>query len=510
MRRRMLGLLGAAATAAASVAVLAGFAGGFTVVATHGSSMQPTYHAGDVVVVRDQPSYAVGDAVAYRSPLLDEVVLHRIVGTDGDGLLLQGDANDWLDPEQPTEDDLLGAAWLHVPKLGMLNGWVSRHRVLTGLAALAFLVATATTADRRRSTVTTARDMHRSFTAGRPLTAALLVGLVACGLLTALSWSRPVTAPGPVGYTHEGAFTYTARATRGVVYDSARVSTGDPLFLALVDDVRVGFAYRFAVDEAAVAGGTIGLSADVTNGSGWSRTVEVAPPEEFVGTEADIAGGLDIGSIRAMAAAVAQATGESGAIAITLRPTVSVTADVAGGTLEDDFSPSLAYHLTDTQLRVADSNDEEGEPLRATESGELLVPDRQPAVLAFAGREVAVSMARTLSLAMAVACALALVVALVSSRRTAELPDADRIARRWAGLLVQADTGGMQSDRVVHVADMVALAKLAQASNRLILHDRPRGVFLLDVDGTHYRHRPTGAFAGLPERRAPADHTAHA
>ena len=41
--------------------------GGVTYVTTHGISMQPGIHAGDLILVRAADSYGPGDAVAYDS-----------------------------------------------------------------------------------------------------------------------------------------------------------------------------------------------------------------------------------------------------------------------------------------------------------------------------------------------------------------------------------------------------------------------------------------------------------
>ncbi|MGA9859993.1 MAG: S24 family peptidase, partial [Solirubrobacteraceae bacterium] len=47
-------------------------------VITHGVSMEPRFHSGDLALVRPAAQYRVGDVVAYHSSLLHLVVLHRI------------------------------------------------------------------------------------------------------------------------------------------------------------------------------------------------------------------------------------------------------------------------------------------------------------------------------------------------------------------------------------------------------------------------------------------------
>ncbi|MBJ7454191.1 MAG: signal peptidase I, partial [Blastococcus sp.] len=94
--------------------------GGTTYVVTHGQSMEPGFSTGDLAVLRPTGSYEVGDVVAYRSESLDTVVMHRIVAVDGDRFVIQGDNNDFLDTDRPTEDQLLGTLFRQVPQGGKI------------------------------------------------------------------------------------------------------------------------------------------------------------------------------------------------------------------------------------------------------------------------------------------------------------------------------------------------------------------------------------------------------
>jgi signal peptidase I len=78
--------------------------------------MEPHISAGDVVVVREQDSYQVGDVIAYRSEMAGAVVLHRVVATLSDGYLLQGDNNSFVDSDRPSRTEVLGRKVLVVPR----------------------------------------------------------------------------------------------------------------------------------------------------------------------------------------------------------------------------------------------------------------------------------------------------------------------------------------------------------------------------------------------------------
>ncbi len=89
--------------------------GSTSYVITHGDSMQPRFHAGDLALVRPADHYRVGQIVAYHSTVLHVVVLHRIIGLDGDRYVLKGDHNNFVDPTKPDRAQIVGALWLRVP-----------------------------------------------------------------------------------------------------------------------------------------------------------------------------------------------------------------------------------------------------------------------------------------------------------------------------------------------------------------------------------------------------------
>lgn len=85
-----------------------------------GDSMDPTFHRDDLVVVRSQRHYAVGDAVVYRIPAGEfgagARVIHRLKEARPDGTYVtQGDNKPLVDPWHPREGDIVGKAWLDVP-----------------------------------------------------------------------------------------------------------------------------------------------------------------------------------------------------------------------------------------------------------------------------------------------------------------------------------------------------------------------------------------------------------
>lgn len=89
--------------------------GGTSFVMTQGISMLPRYHAGDVVVLRAESSYHVGEVAGYHNLQLHEVVMHRIIAIRGRHYVFKGDNNDFIDSYEPTKSEIVGAEVIHLP-----------------------------------------------------------------------------------------------------------------------------------------------------------------------------------------------------------------------------------------------------------------------------------------------------------------------------------------------------------------------------------------------------------
>jgi signal peptidase I len=143
--RRLLAILNVAVTIGALgfwfVALRPQSLGGpaqFVMVA--GTSMLPTLKTGDVVVVRAQADYHVGDIVAYRIPKGDPAaggrVIHRIIGGSGTrGYEIQGDNRKSADLWHPRNADVLGKVWIRLPQAARVAVFLRAPLVLASLAA---------------------------------------------------------------------------------------------------------------------------------------------------------------------------------------------------------------------------------------------------------------------------------------------------------------------------------------------------------------------------------------
>jgi signal peptidase I len=122
------------------------FLGGSTsYVRVSGTSMLPTLHDNDVVVVRRHDTYNVGDVVAYTipddQPGPDGYVIHRIVGgSAAEGYITRGDNRETEDAWHPTAADIAGSHVVTVPRLGAVFAWTAQRFIL-GLAVGAALAS---------------------------------------------------------------------------------------------------------------------------------------------------------------------------------------------------------------------------------------------------------------------------------------------------------------------------------------------------------------------------------
>ena len=230
--------------------------GGTTYVTTHGISMEPGFHTGDLAILSPADSYSVGDVVAYRSESLDTIVMHRIVSMDGDGFVTQGDNNDWLDEDRPTEDEILGRLFFRIPQGGKALDALRSPAVLLPLAGVVVACSAPRPAGRgadagsarcavaspATSRSPTPRRRHcrpgrarRCRPALAPVrsrsapAAVTLLAAVGCGVLLAAA-DHPDRDPHPAGRPSRASSPTPARPWPARTYPTGVIATGDTVW----------------------------------------------------------------------------------------------------------------------------------------------------------------------------------------------------------------------------------------------------------------------------------------
>ena len=117
------------------------FGGRDTYLILSGTSMLPRFRTGDLVVVRRNSGYTVGEVAAYQTPQLKTPILHQIVGHANGRYTFKGENNPFSDPSHPVKSEIIGRLWLNLGPTGKLIQWIRKPEVGAGLVGAAALYA---------------------------------------------------------------------------------------------------------------------------------------------------------------------------------------------------------------------------------------------------------------------------------------------------------------------------------------------------------------------------------
>jgi signal peptidase I len=520
------------------------FGGSTTYVVTHGISMEPRFHTGDLALVRAQSSYHVGEVVAYDSRMLHTIVLHRIIGRDGSRYVFKGDNNNFVDPEHPRASQLIGALWLHVPGIGATLQSIRSPLLLGALIAVGILILAGSAFARsrrrlrgraRRSGVgAQARPAHPPRPSGAPAGSIVAVGLLLLLpflVLALVAFTRSPTALSQytIPYRQSGALTYTAQAPPGPAYPEGRVATGEPIFARIVKAIDFNFAYHLQATGRRQLGGTVALDAKVTSTYGWQRTLSLAPPTRFRGSRAEVAGTLELASLFALMRSVEKTTAATGGYTLTIVPKVTAAGTVDGLPIHAKFASKAAFTLTPMEIRSAGASSGEStsaaaeeqpaaNPLTSSTSGTATAARTAPATLTFGVAALSVEEARKVALLAAAAIVVAVLLLLLFLRplqaRLATMrphEEAEQIRAKFGRFIVPVErVWQLPGVPVIDVADIGALAQIAENYKRSILYEvseEGEAYWVTDESG-QFRYAPGAPAAAWEEvERAPAAST---
>jgi signal peptidase I len=475
------------------------FGGSASYILINGNSMEPNFHRGDLVILRESRAYNIGDVATYRHPDIG-FVIHRIVERDGEQFVLQGDNNDWIDSYQPGQDEFVGKLWLHLPKLGT---YIERLRTPWALAIIAALmgglaVSTIPTGNeqRRRNRPSRRESAQSHQIVGQQAvreSALLILALVAVASLALglFTWTRPLTrtAEEKLDYQHTAHFSYSAAVPPGV-YDSPAARTGDPIFRQLTDTVDVQFDYHLTSALPTAVQGTYRLIAEISDTSGWTRNVELGVPRSFTGGAFTAKGTLDLARIQEQIDRFEQHTGvQRQQYIIAIAPQVQIEGTIAGESMEEQFIPQLAFTLDRLQLQVAKEASRVGDVYQVLQPGTITRPYEEPNTISLLRLKMEIATARWIAL-IVLATSLA-GIAGMAILSTAATDEASRIRSRYGSLLVDVrTTSNDRSETALEVSSIDDLARLAEKTGGMILHVA-RGMdhtYLIRSDGATYRY----------------------
>ncbi|KAB8142910.1 signal peptidase I [Chloroflexia bacterium SDU3-3] len=437
----------------------------------NGNSMEPLYHRGDLVLLRAEPQYQVGQVLAYRHPEIGPVI-HRAIGRDGALWVFQGDHNTFIDPYRPHTSDLIGRAVLWVPALGSPLIWLRTPAVAAALAfgmgLLMVQIHSTRRPGRARPTPAAARIPAQ---AGLVVTAAGLLLSLALGVAALVRPAQRATSV-ELPYQQAGRFSYTAAAPPGI-YDGGAAATGEPVFWKLSDTLDVAFAYTLTSDAPADIRGTARLDAELGSADGWHRTLALSPARSFAGGAVELRGQVDLASVKAMVAELErQAELPKREYTLRIRPTVTVDGALGGQPLHESFAPALTFQSDEYQLRMV--RDPERDALAPAKAGALTrtsIGNEQ----IFPGVPLGVVPARWLAALGLLISGGALAALAGPLLRRLRGDPAAQIRLRYGGQICDVAAPARSLAQAIELGSIEALARLAERSGAPLLHEQGPG-----------------------------------
>ena len=459
-----------------------------------GISMEPNYHAGDLVIVRRAQNYKVGEIVTYNDAQMNAHVIHRIIGTQQDRFIMKGDNNTWVDACQPTQAEILGKLWLHLPKMGTAVRWVKTplHMafITGGLGGVLMLKDKDQKQKKRRKSRKPSAGKSISWFEITAYTTVILT-LVFLGL-SIIAFTRPAIKNGDaLQYEQTGIFTYTATGTP-IVNDSDLVRPPEPIFTKLNCTIGVSFSYILQGDNLEAISGTQTLTAVIQDPkSGWKHTIPLTAETSFSGnaTESQTAM-IDLCQVQTLVTEVEQKTGTHlSGYYLDIVAHLTVSGKLSGQVFSDSFDPHFVFAF-DNQHFYIPLGSSTTNPLVTIQSGtlnNLSMVNNTIKVFGFHPTVMSIRIAALIGLALSLSVLLGVGFTVYSA--TQYNPEI-LIHLKYSAILMDVRSALGSEPPIIDVATIDDLAKLAERQNVMIMHlaGETEHTYCVQTDGTTYRY----------------------
>lgn len=459
-------------------------------VMVNGISMEPGFHLGDLTILRRDSDYRVGEIVTYRDSQMQAYVIHRIIGIDQDQFILQGDNNSWIDAYRPTQEEIIGKLWVHIPKLGKVFTWMRSPLNLALIIGLlgGVLMKGMIKSEKQGQQNRSPEGFSDTLEGGLYLFgffALLFLGLAV------FAFVRPSTRPADkIKYQQESHFSYSATGTP-VLYDSNIVQSGEPVFPKLACFLNVDFTYGVSGDQLQGISGTHQLVARVMDEqSGWQRTIPISQPASFSGNTFTSASTVDLCQVITLVNTLEQETGlRANTYTLEIIPQVKMTAVAAGTQITDSFDPKLVFRFDEVHFSLSTPKGQD-DPLNYSQQSSAQNLNMVANTISILGWEPTISKVRMISLFGLVVSISGVVLLGLQAFATAQYSQEAWIQLRYNSLLVNVYERDIQpTSTLIDVTTIDELAKLAERHNTVILHMTLNFLhcYLVQGNGVTYR-----------------------
>jgi signal peptidase I len=462
-------------------------------VVVNGISMEPNYHTGDLVLVRQAAAYQVGDVVTYHDTRMNANVIHRIIDIEGNRFVLQGDNNSWIDAARPTADEILGKLWIYLPKFGKAMLWVKaplNMALAAGLFGGLFTVnITMQKPDKNGKKKRKTASIPAGFEMGLYICG--ILGLIFLGLFI-FAFSRPVlTNADRINYGQTGDFFYSAAVAPGV-YDTDSVRSGDPVFTKLTCSLDLGFVYFLAGDHLENISGSQRLEAVMLDQqSGWKRTIPLSTSTKFKGNTYTTKAVLDLCQLEDLVASVQEKTGlRLNNYMLDISALVSVQGKISGQAFTDTFEPHLVFHFVSLRFYVVKESSNTN-PLHTLQEGSLASTAKVDNTLQLFGLKPAIRAVRVVALAGLVVSLAGLLGLGLYFYKASQRSPAAVIGIKYGPILMDVQEQGLERlSPIIEVTTIEDMARLAERQSAMLMHLVRDGVhyYFVQTEGTTYRY----------------------
>lgn len=460
-------------------------------VIVNGISMEPNYHTGDLILVRQADLYEIGDVVAYHDPEMRANIIHRIIAIDSDNYTIQGDNNSWIDGHRPTKREILGKLWIYLPKAGSTALWFRQPfhmAIMLGMLGGVFMVdmkAKKHGERKKKSSSSMAIPFDILFyTLG-------MIGLVFLGM-EIYACTQPISkAAEKISYKQTGTFSYSASGTP-ILYDTGAASSGEPIFTRITCQLAAGFQYKLDIGGLEELQGVEHLDAIVEDDqTGWQRTIPLTADTSFDQPGFKSEASIDLCKIQKLVKSVEQETGIKTHNILKIVASVSVNGMIGGAAFTDTFHPELLFHF-DTMRFYLDDGDR-ADLLQTITPGSF---DNLKSIdnrFSFLGLKGTIRALRITAICGFLLSLVALLIVCFFWSRILRTDPERAIRLKYGSLLIDMKESGQgleSSALVIELASIDQLARLAERINCAIIHTISASghIYLVKSEATLYRY----------------------